>query len=412
MRNLTADYIPCIRTQAEHRIVSSIMDDADVVRISSHEVDNLGINPKWRLWSDPSFDGYDFVFDNGWYRNEGGAKHKWSDWIRGFPGHDLLTSVDSAADASQSDIDSFVARVLDSVAADDPAIISVPQIPYTQEPTRQRINKKLAKAAGKWKEGKWSGGTFVLPVILKHHEVYRTRTVSRPKINAICRSLEFSRATGLWVVHADFDDLAGVSKYDRERFPSLIRFHEQLNEALPAKTFTCAGPYWAINLVLWARGIVDVAVISGGGVYYHSLPKPLFVKGKAITRIALPPLRRCYVVNRELRTWVKAAKSRFPPRNDIRESLQQIEASFGQFLGPGGRTPSMRQTSQFYHSWRREIAAIEPRGRGLFLFQDFSKAVVNGAHIGTKLPKQGQLSSEARNPGFIAEQFMLQCLPR
>jgi hypothetical protein len=72
----------------------------------------------------------------------------------------------------------------------------------------------------------------------------------------------------------------------------------------------------------------------------------------------------------------------------------------------------MRQTADFYIRWVRRISETQSAGRALFLFQDFSTAVVNGSHIGAKLPKQSGLSADARKPGFIAEQFMLQCLPR
>ncbi len=414
MRKLGTEYIPFVRTLGEQDIVRAIMTDADIVRISADFFDQNTIDARWRLWLDPCFDGYEFVFSKGWYEDGSTSRNGWGSWIRRFPGHDLLTSEDSASSAAQGDIDEFVARVLDSVAEHNPAVISVPQVPYTQDSARHGINKKLAKAAGRWKESHWTAGTFILPAILKHHDAYRTVSIARPKISAICRSLELSRATGVWIVHAEFDDIGGVSNYERERFPSLIGFHEKLNESLPAKTITCAGPYWAINLILWARGIVDFPVIGSGGAYRYYLPKPPQVLGrqKAKPRIAIPPLRRWYGVNRELRLWIESATKKFPPRDEVRESLEKLGGRFSHFLGPGGRAPAMRQTAEFYNAWLREIAALEPRGRGLFLFRDFSKAVVNGSYIGKKLPKQGHLSSGARDPGFIAQQFMLQCLPR
>lgn len=410
MRDLATEYVPLVRTQGEYRIVSSIMKDADVVRMSAEFADTYEVDDSWRLWLDPGFDGYEFVFENGWYGK--GDGQGWHGWIQQFNGYDLLQSESNASDAAQGDVDDFVARVLDSIVENDPHMISVPQVPYGLGTARHGINRKLAKATGKWKESNWPKGTLILPAVLLHHDAYRTRAASSPKVNAISRALELSRATGVWIVHADFDDLAGKGNFDRDRFPSLIGFHEQLAEALPAKTFTCAGPYWGINLILWARGIVDVPVIGCGGAYRYYLPKPPQVLQRASTKIAIPPLRRWYGVNSELLRWVKTAKGKFPPRNEVREALQQIESSLGQFLGPGGRTPAMRQSAEFYYDWLCEIREVQLRGRGLFLFQDFSKAVVNGSHIGTKLPKQSGLSSDARDPGFIAQQFMLQCLPR
>lgn len=410
MRSLRAEYIPLVRSQSECKVVRAVMGDVDAVRVAAHSVDQLTIDQEWRMWIDPSFDGYEFVFRKGWSRDKGSPKNAWSDWIRQFDGHDLLTTEASAASAPQTEVDSFVAGVLDSVAAEDPLIISVPQLPYSMDAVRHRINKKLAKAAGMWKGRKWPSGTFILPAVLLRSEIYRTKTPAMQRINAICRSLELSHATGVWVVHAGFNDLEGKSNYDRDMFPSLIQFHELLNEALPAKTFTCAGPYWAINLILWARGIVDVPVISGGGPYSYDTPKPYY--NPPTNRIALPPLRRRYGAKTELRTWVRTAIKKFPASSEVRDELRQIEASFAQFLGRDGLVPAMLQTAQFYHSWLQQIAAFEPLGRGLFMFQDFSRAVVNGAHIREKLPKQEHLSAKARDPGFIAEQLMLQCLPR
>ncbi|MCC5823871.1 MAG: hypothetical protein LAT64_08995 [Phycisphaerales bacterium] len=413
MRNLTCPFIPVIRNKTEAAIVKSTMPETDTVRIS---VDLLETMPKptgLRLWVDLAFDGFEFVFGDDkeiWKQAPSG----WHKWAQSLQCVDCMATEEAARNAAQGDIDRLVASAMDRAAEFDPAAISVPQVPYTTSANRHSINKKLATAAGKWKTKNWSNGTLILPAVLSHSDAYRIKTVATPRVNAIVRSLESSRATGVWISHAGFDDLGGQGNLANEKFPSIISFHEQVNDALPSKTFTCAGPYWALNLILWARKLIDVPLLACGSKFQHNSPRPVQLLGRQrpSPKIALPPLRRSYTVNAELRTWIRSARSKFPQSSATWEEFDKLDASFSQYLGPSGKEPAMRQTADFYMQWVRQIAETQLAGRALFLFQDFSTAVVNGSHIGTKLPKQGGLSADARNPGFIAEQFMLQCLPR
>lgn len=411
MHDLGWSYIPLIRNKGDASAAQNAMPNVDVVRVPLDLLDGMELEEHWRLWIDTQFDGFDHIFDDEeerWLESTKG----WHGWVQGFEGFELLTTEKNAKSASQDKIDDLVAAVLDEAAEYEPTMISVPQVAYTTGAIRHAINRKLAIAAGRWKQNYWPRGTFVLPVVFTHVDAYRTKSIADKRINAILRALDASHATGVWVSHARLDELGGVGNLKGGRLSPLIAFHENLNDQLPAKAFTCAGPYWALNLILWARGLIDFPIIGSGSQFQYSTPKPVQLLGRPKPRIALPLLRRWYPVNSELRGWIKSAKSSFAQGTDAWDELKRLESTFGTFLGSRGAVPARRQTLEFYIDWIDQIESTQKAGRALFLFQDFSNAVVNGSLIRTKLPKQSGLSADARNPGFIAEQYMLQCLPR
>jgi hypothetical protein len=53
-----------------------------------------------------------------------------------------------------------------------------------------------------------------------------------------------------------------VHTFDSIRFPALIKFHQEINASLPREAVSVAGPYWGLNLVLWAKGIVKHPAIG------------------------------------------------------------------------------------------------------------------------------------------------------
>lgn len=408
MPNLTDSvYIPFIRTKGERDIAEQVMEDVDLVRLSAEFITECELSDAWRLWIDPSFDGYDDIASRSW-TSDTKQLRGWEKWIRKFPEYRAPLS---RGKATQSQLTELSQAVLSHVAKYKPYAISVPQISYDLSSDSHKINEFLARAAGDWKLGHWKRGVFILPIVITDYEVYRTKTKGwGPKLRAIERAFEASHASAVWVVHAKFNDLSGVSSRDKEEFPKLIDFHERLRETLPQRTTVIAGPYWAINLILWARGLADTPAISCGSGYRYYPPSGFRPQPK--NRIALPALRRWYSATPDLGKWVREAKQKFPPRSPVRVELEQIESQFATFLGNRGRRPSMLQTARFYEAWIQQLATTTDAGRALFLYQDFSAAFVTGAQIKDTLPKDGNLSVDARRPGAMAQQFMLQCLPR
>lgn len=404
MLNLKTSFIPFIRNKSEVERLQSTSFDIDIVRITGDYKFNAP--EKWRLWIDPGFDSFENIYDKSF------SDFNWKNWITKFKGHEKFLTEASAIKASQAEINDFVNLILNDIVTNNPTIISVPQLAYTTNKKRHSLNKKLARAAGKWKEKYWPKGTFAIPAILTHFDNFKNRAESKPRINSICRSLEESNASVVWAVHSDFDDLAGIKDYPTKQFPKLIDFHEQLKDELPNTTTTCAGPYWAMNLILWARGLVDIPAVGCGSMFKYTIPGPIFSGGKPIIRIALPPLRRWYIADRKLLNWIKDAKYNFQQIHSSEEfkEFQNIENNFSNLVS--NRESSITQSLEFYFNWVNQIAAVQKRVRGLYMFQDFSKAVINGSLIKDKLPEVKKLSASARSPGFIAQQLMLQCLPR
>ncbi|MCC6680495.1 MAG: hypothetical protein IT445_06290 [Phycisphaeraceae bacterium] len=404
----TAPYIPFIRTQGERDVAQQVMSNVELVRCSAEFASSCSMSPGWRLWLDPSFDGYDDMMNGGWTSNKSELRG-WEQWIRTFPHYQEPTNR-NAADKKR--VSQLVHAALSNIVAHKPAAITVPQMTYDASTDSHNINEILAKTAAEWKLSNWTTkGIFILPVVVTDYEVYRTKSKGwGRKINLIQKLFEASRASAVWVVHAKFDDLCGTSSLDKEEFPKLVEFHHQLKSVLPPNTTILAGPYWAINLILWARGYVDIPTISCGSGYKYYPPTRFRPQPK--NRIALPSLRRWYSAKPELGKWIRDAKHKFPPHSAVRVELEKIESQFASFIGQRGRRPSMLQSATFYEDWIQQIAAVQPAGRALFMFQDFSSALVTGSQIKILLPKDGALSAEARKPGAAAQQFMLQCLPR
>lgn len=412
MHSPEADYIPAIRTKTDGETAQRLMNDAPLALVSGPSPVDVSLHRDTKIWIDSRFDGFEFIFGNEralWENDSPG----WFSWITSLPRFSAISTEGDAATAKQPVFNELVTAALDKLAESNPYAISVPQVPYNTNSIRNRINKKLAKAAGEWKVKSWPQGTLILPVVFEHGDAYRNLSACRPRIKAIQQAFDASQAEGVSVVHAGFDDLGGTGNMDREKFPSLIQFHELLNESLPRNTLRFAGPYWGLNLILWARGLIDAPIVSCGSGYRHYLPIPnRSPRQQGRPRIAIPPLRRWYPVSKDLQSWLESASGKLARGSNARETIDRLASSMSSFLGPAGRTPARNQTCKFYSEWLREISAIKSEGRSLYLFQDFSSAVVNGSHIGLKLPKHGALSSSARDPGFIAQQFLLQCLPR
>jgi hypothetical protein len=180
----------------------------------------------------------------------------------------------------------------------------------------------------------------------------------------------------------------------------LIAFHEELKEALPSVRFM-AGPYWALNLVLWARGLVEVAVVAiGSGFQYHG-PGPAPQKAKH--RIALTPLRRLAMPTDALSAWMQDVLE-IKAGDEQRARIAALRKA-ASHLKTYERSPvaCRRQVATFYGKWLAHIAASPPAGRALTLYQDLSSAYV----FGSGLPPLPDEDTEAgRRANAVAQQFM------
>jgi len=356
--------------------------------------------PRTKLWIDAEIDGLHFP---GVFNNTNTGYESYRAYVEKFQNARKL--VDSP---TTENIALFVKAVLDSVleAADGLSnlrYISIPQLPYTPGSNRNKVNRLLAELSFKWKSGQRLPLRFILPVIFAQKWGQAdTKTQRTEKIKLASACFEASGAEGVWVVDSTLDDHAGVGTLENQRFPGIIHFHEELNARLPAETVTIAGPYWGLNLALWARGLVRFPAVGTGRSYQYSVPGREPQSSTAKTRLAIPPLKRT-AVSIALRRWLP----------DALRTLAKTDPAYAEFaallknldhLQPKNR--ARRQVAEFYRDWLVKLESVPANSRALTLYQDLSSAFV----LGSRLKPFDRDLEDVPNPAIIAKQLMVNCL--
>jgi hypothetical protein len=296
----------------------------------------------------------------------------------------------------------FVGAILDSTLAlaGDPGWVSVPQLPYSVGSDRNRINRSLAEASAKWKLESGYRGKLILPIIFSKPGQADKKTDRNPKVELAAACFEASNASGVWVVDSTLDDQDGVGSFENVRFPGIIKFHEELNLRLPPDTVTVAGPYWGLNLVLWARGLVRFPAIGVGRSYRYYIPGGRQKEGRP--RVALAPLRRLAIWSGDLRRWLKDALEALDRHDPARADFSALLHEFD-FLSDRDR--ARRQVARFYSGWLAKLEAVPSSSRALTLYQDLSAAYVLGMGL-KNLPS----TEKVKSPAKVAKQLMVNCL--
>src|SRR6185369_3983755 len=189
----------------------------------------------------------------------------------------------------QKIVKTFVKELLDRCVKKKPAWITIPQLPIVKDSARNKINRVLARATGEWKSTNNYSGRLILPLIFTNQNQINGKTQRNPKVTQAARCYHEAHADGFWVVDESLTDESGSKTLRNTRLPALIDLHNELNQEIPSR-IRIAGPYWGMNLVLWARGIIDHPAIGVGSSYQYHL-----AGGTATTpatRIAIAPLRR------------------------------------------------------------------------------------------------------------------------
>jgi len=342
------------------------------------------------LWIDGAVDGYD---------NWPSLSKNWKDHIQRFHGWHRIGEPAFLEKPDPKVVRRFVAEVLNKcleVGGVRVKWLSIPQLPASMDTSRNKMNRALAEAAAHWRRENQYRGKLILPVVLTHKNQLLLKVERDRRTQAAVQFYQRSGADGYWVAEASLGDQTGAGPFPKVRFPALRRFHEELSAALESKGPSVAGPYWGMNLILWARGVVTHPAMGVGGAYQYHVPNGTARKAKK--RIALPTLRRWATVSPQLDEWLKGVPKNDPAYRGLRD------------LGPFNRyyleDEARRQVARFYKDWFDTIAGTPPLGRSLALYQDFSTAYVLGKPL-ADLPDE---EKTARRPERVAEQFMLQCL--
>lgn len=387
-----ADYIPMVTSQQSWELVKTIYPDSQMVRISLDMISRFGtLSNDVTLWLDPAIDGLHDL------PSRQKKKTAWYEAMKHFSGFAQISTPAFIAKPDSKQVKVFISELLDKCMEFRPAWITVPQLPLVDGAERNKINRALARATGEWRSSHSFSGRFVLPLIFTNQRQINGKTERNPKVDQARRCYEDSHADGFWVVDASLTDDSGSPTLRNRRFPGLIALHQELNLSIPSKV-RIAGPYWGMNLVLWARGLVDFPVIGVGTNYQYHI-----VGGVASTpniRLAIGSLRRRVISAPQFGPWLDKAMGVVASPNPAYIELELMRRRLP-FLNVTYQT----QVATSYKNWFARIESSPKPGRALALFQDLSTAYA----LGKTLPLM-PWEKAARRPEAVAEPLMMSCL--
>jgi hypothetical protein len=422
------DYIPFVNGQRDCAVLKKHYKDAYACRVSLHSMDKLGLHlpNDVPLWIDAGVDIYHKVRQTDWPVDiatstikqisdnwpkiaENKKKEEWkftalNAWDKQFkkyPSHRVLTEEGCWKKKSEKSLNVFISSILTECLKYGPSWISAPQLPFSS--SVGKLNRSLAKAAGAWKTANSPETRFILPVVIESLSVLSSKT-SRDKVIKLTKECySHANASGVWVVDTSLKDQSRNEKYSK-RYDQLIEFHKILRSALPGATII-GGPYWGINMVLWARGLCDFPAISLGTAYTYYIPWAPPQSGSS--RIAIPPLRRWTQKNTDLKKWLNEAINRLSQTDTAYAEFQQLLKDYSAL---NVRDAAIDQVARFQKEWYQKIATLPQDGRAMGLYQDLSSAFVLGRQL-PNLPKTAlpKASAKILESGVVAEQLMLRC---
>lgn len=393
-----ADHIPIVTGDEVGQLIKNMYGDSAVVRIPLDRVPRLKLTVPHssKLWIDPGFDGCDDIEVR---RSTPSERNAWFEFMSTLRYFDHLAQSEFRARPIQSEVNSLVKELLNKCSAHKPAWITVPQLPITDGSERNRMNRALAKGAGKWRISSGFSGRLILPLVFTHQNQLNKKTDRNPKVQQAEKCYHDSQADGFWVVDQSLIDDSGSATLRNKRFPGIIALHEELNDRIPCKV-RIGGPYWGLNLVLWAKGLVEFPMIGVGSGYNYFLSG-----GKSRTasaRIAIPSLRRRVKVTPNLGAWFDNALAKVPTSHPAHAEFLNLRRNLTVMADP---TRSREQVAGVYKGWVDAIAGGPAAGRSMALFQDLSSAY----SFGKSLPPFAD-EGTARRPEAVAEPLMLSCL--
>ncbi|MHC4529592.1 MAG: hypothetical protein ACYS29_17100 [Planctomycetota bacterium] len=402
-----ADHIP---------FVNNTYRDSEIIRVSLESIDNIRsrLPGKMALWLDPAVDGYHHWAEKGYPPEKdrrlwkSGLQQMWNSWERlfgDFDGHQILADKDCWIKPYYDRLATFLNALLDKCAEYHPDWLTVPQLPLVNDGSRNKINRFLARTSSTWKRERRCATKLVLPMVFTRPKQLASKPIRDRKLTEAKACYSEAGADGLWVVDTSLVDQQRGDTFPK-RYAKLIEFHQLARKAIPRGSTTIVGPYWAINLVLWARGLCDYPAITLGTGYRYSISCGLPKQAQDV-RLAIPPLRR-WLVTEDLKPWLDKALVKLSPTDPSYEHFASLARDFER-VNDSQVAPA--QLAKFYKNWFDEIASVPKPGRALALYQDLSRAFVLGRGL-PRLPRKavGHCSKSTQDPGKVAEQLMVQCL--
>jgi hypothetical protein len=388
------DQIPFVSSVGDCDILKRYYADSVIARVPLERWARIvtAFPAKIRLWTDAGIDSL-----HNWDLD---GENKYNQHVKQFGSHEKIADPEFQRKPDNDIVKSFVDSVMNACMVNPtPHWLSIPQLPVVSDASRNKINRCLAQFAGEWRNQRKFGGKLILPIIFTKPNQLKGKTQRKDPLALTKKCYEDSGADGVWVADSSLKDQEGSGSLVK-RFQGLIDFHQDLNRLLPQEAITVAGPFWGMNLILWARGIIRHPAISLGRTYQYHLPGVPFHRGKE--HIALPPLRRWATVSQQLHTWLARVLPKVPHGDKAYGELDTILRNFARI-----RMDPTSQVAEFYRRWLDELASVPSSTRPLALYQQFSSAYVLGKSLAEPLPRT---EGSAWPPGRVAEQFMLSCL--
>lgn len=392
-----AAHIPFIYNPAAAELTVRYYADSEVVRLSLERAEAYKslLPGSIKLWLDPGVDGLDNLEIR---RSSLDQVNGWYEFMKSVPGFERMGDAGFQANPDPVLVKEFATFLLDLCASHQPAWITAPQLPGASDASRHKINRLLAKLTREWKEHRHFSGRIILPLVFTHQSQIRGKTERNPRIKQAARCYQEAQADGYWAVDRSLDDDTGSKTLRNTRFPDLVALHQELNQAIPSP-LRIAGPYWGMNLLLWARGLVDHPAMGAGHIYQYFLAGTLI--NPPTPRLMIPPLRRRAAVS-HLEWWLASALVALGENHPSYPDMLQLRQYFASLPSP---EMAREQVAAAYKQWFDFLAALAPANRAQALFQDLSSAYALG-----KLLPEIEGEGTGRRPEAVVEPLMLNCL--
>jgi hypothetical protein len=388
-------FIPFVNSKNDWLLAQEFYSGAVVYRVTvrSNSIEDWAASAHSKLWVDTEVDAL-----HNWPKS---GSEEFTAYFGNFPDAPTIGSSTFWSKPDRAIVARFVNAILGDVLVRAPSVawLSIPQLPHCDGGERNKINRALADATQEWKSKSGYKGTLVLPAIFTHQKQLNNKTERNVKVDLVAACCELSGADCLWVVDSSLHDQDGTGSFAK-RFHGIIKLHEELNQKVSPFVTNLAGPYWALGLVLWARGLVEFTTLGVGRGYQYYIPgDPQLTSSKV--RVALPPLRRQAIWSSGLKEWIEGTFEDIPKGDPAYSELSEVLSQFSLLKD---KLRARRQVAKFYREWLGKFESIPAQGRMLALYQDFSSAYVLGKTL-DDIP-----DSKVRSASKIAEQFMMTCL--
>ncbi len=196
--SVSLDCVPFVNTAAELALAKRYFGGAAAVRISLAAEDSLlekAAASGLPLWIDLATDGFHHIArDKQSFAQYALTKTKrevdWMERFSGIPAAHSLGDVAFIGKPERKAVESIVTELFGLCAKYNPKWVSIPQLPFVDDTSRNKLNAALAKAAST------RAGNFelVLPAIFTHKNQTDGKTQWRKRVEQLVKCADESKA--------------------------------------------------------------------------------------------------------------------------------------------------------------------------------------------------------------------------